>query len=120
MVVLPVQITGAAVTFSLALYLAVALIFCAAPLLDAIERRRRPRLPDISATLECLGIALAIGGFAVGATGLAAVGVVVTVAVAIWNAGRLSEIFDPTVHAAMLVCGLVSLGALAEFHYFTA
>lgn len=120
MTVLPVQIAGAAVTFSLGLYLAVALIFCAAPVLDAIMERRRPALPDLSVMLECLGVALAIAGFAVGATGLAAIGVVVTMVVVARNSGRISEAFDPTVHAAMLVCGLVSLGALAEFHYFMA
>lgn len=120
MTVLPVQIASTTVTFSLGLYLAVAVIFCATPIVDAIMERRRPQLPDLSATLECLGIALAIAGFALDVTGLAAVGVVVTVAVAAWNSGRISEIFDPAVHAVLLVCGLVSLGALAEFHYFTA
>lgn len=120
MTVLPVQVASAAVTFSVGLYLAVALMLVLAPILDAIAARRRPRMPQLWATVEYVGVALAITGFAGNDTGLAAVGVAMTVAVAVtaWNAGRISQVFDPAVHAVLLVCGLVSLGALAEFHYF--
>ncbi len=118
MTVLPVQVASAAVTFSVGLYLAVALMLVLAPILDAIAARRRPRMPQLWATVEYVGVALAITGFAGNDTGLAAVGVAMTVAVTAWNAGRISQVFDPAVHAVLLVCGLVSLGALAEFHYF--
>lgn len=115
---LPIQITGAAVTFSLGLCLAVALILCAAPVLDAVSERRWPGRPDLFAVLECLGVAAAVAGFAVGVIGLAVAGLLMLAISVAWNSGRMPEVFDPTVHAVMLVCGLVSLGALAELHYF--
>lgn len=117
---LPIQITGLAATFSIGLYLAVAMILCAAPVLDAVAERRWPGKPDLVALLECLGVATAVTGFAVGHSGLAAAGLLMAMVSVVRNSGRTSEAFDPAVHAAMLVCGLVSVGALAELRYFAA
>ena len=126
MISLSAKITGLIVTTSMGLFLTAVAILCVVPLVQAIVERQRPRLPDLPAILENLGIALAIGGFAFRATETAAIGVGLALLGAVYGATRhrsrkgardAANGLHPFLQKAMLVCGVVSLGVLGEYYY---
>lgn len=125
MITLSAKITGLIVTASMAMFLTAVAILCVVPLMQAIVERRRPDLPDLPAIFENLGIAVAIGGFAFRATEGAAIGVAMALLGAALGAGRRTRkqsadspgSLHPFLQKAMLVCGVVSLGALGEYYY---
>ncbi|HEM45580.1 MAG TPA: hypothetical protein ENO23_00880, partial [Alphaproteobacteria bacterium] len=75
MIPLSAQLTALIVTISMGFFFAVVSALCVVPLYEALIERRRPNLPNLPATFENLGLALAIGGLTYRATGVAAVGI---------------------------------------------
>jgi hypothetical protein len=125
MINLSVKLTSVIVTTSMGLFLAAVAILCILPLIQASVERRPPELPDLPAVFENLGIALAIGGFTFQVTEAAAVGVTLTLLGAVYGtvrkktgkSGDTVAGLHPILEKAMLVGGVLSLGALGEFYY---
>jgi hypothetical protein len=125
MINLSVKLTSVIVTTSMGLFLAAVAILCILPLIQASVERRPPELPDLPAVFENLGIALAIGGFTFQVTEAAAVGVTLALLGAVYGTvrkktGKRGDTvagLHPILEKAMLVGGVLSLGALGEFYY---
>ncbi len=125
MINLSVKLTSVIVTTSMGLFLTAVAILCILPLIQASVERRPPELPDLPAVFENLGIALAIGGFTFRVTEAAAIGVTLALLGALYgvvrkqkaNNGDSAAKLHPILETAMLVCGVLSLGALGEFYY---
>jgi len=125
MISLSAKITGLIVTTSMGLFLTAVAVLCVLPLIQALVERRRPELPDLPAVLENLGIALAIGGFTFRVSEAAAIGVALALLGAVYGStrktrqktGGAASGLHPVLQKAMLVCGVLSLGALGEYYY---
>lgn len=125
MITLSAKLTSVIVTTSMGLFLTAVAILCILPLIQASVERRPPELPDLPAVFENLGIALAIGGFTFQVTEAAAVGVTLALLGAAYGTVRKQKGkrgdpaagLHPILEKAMLVCGVLSLGALGEFYY---
>jgi hypothetical protein len=130
MITLSAKITGLIVTTSMALFMTAVAILCVIPLIQAIVERRRPQMPNLSAVLENLGVAIAIAGFAFRTTDTAAVGVGLILIGAVYgyrqkkakNAEDEDNKHDlhPLLHKVILVCGVLSVGALGEYYYLVS
>ena len=125
MITLSAKLTSVIVTTSMGLFLTAVAILCILPLIQASVERRPPELPDLPAVFENLGIALAIGGFTFRVTEAAAVGVTLALLGAVYGVVRKQKGkrrdpaagLHPILETAMLVGGVLSLGALGEFYY---
>ncbi len=120
MIPLSAQITAMIVTVSMGLCFSAVAILCVVPIYEAIVERRRPVLPDIPATLENLGIALALGGLTYRETGVAALGLAFAVLGTLLAAGTTSRALPRAFQAPLLICAIVSLGVLGEYFYLTS
>lgn len=128
MIPLSAKITGLIVTTSMGLFLTAVAILFIVPLVQAIVEQRRPDAPDLAAVFENLGIALAIGGFAFRVTEAAAIGVGLALLGAALGYARRHSVaggkagngLHPFLEKAMLVCGVLCLGALGEYYYLAS
>jgi len=125
MISLSAKITGLIVTASMGLFLTAVAVLFIVPIVQAIVERRRPAPPDLAAVFENLGIALAIGGFAFRTSEAAAVGVGLALLGAVFGyarrrseaGGKAGDALHPFLQKAMLVSGVLCLGALGEYYY---
>jgi hypothetical protein len=125
---LSTKITALIVTASMGLFLTAVAILCVLPLIQAAVDGRRPELPDLPAVCENLGIALAIGGFTFQVTEAATVGVALALLGGLYGFTRrtgekaryAATGLHPILEKAMLVCGVLSLGALGELYYLVS
>ena len=128
MISLSAKITGLIVTTSMGLFLTAVAILCVLPIIQASVEGRRPELPNLPAVFENLGIALAIGGFTFQVTEAAAIGVALALLGAVYGftrktGGKTSDAaigLHPILEKAMLVCGVLSVGALGEMYYLVS
>lgn len=130
MITLSAKITGLIVTTSMALFMTAVAILCVIPLIQAIVERQRPQMPNLSAVLENLGIAIAIAGFTFRTTDTAAAGVgMILIGVVYGYRRRKAENAEegdnrphlhPLLHKVILVCGVLSVGALGEYYYLVS
>jgi len=114
---LSAQLTAVVVTFAMALFLSAVVILSVIPVLEALIGRRKITIPDLPATFENLGIALALVGFTARATEVSAIGVGLVFLGACLAARRVRAPLHPVLEKSLLVSGIVSLGVLAEFFY---
>jgi VIT1/CCC1 family predicted Fe2+/Mn2+ transporter len=117
MISLSAKITGLIVTTSMGLFLTAVAILLVIPLIQGIVEGRRPRFPDVPAILENLGVAIAIAGFTFRVTEVSATGVLLMLLGAILGYGKKSDSLHPALRKALLVCGIISVGALGEYYY---
>lgn len=114
---LSTKITAVAVTTSMGLFLAAVAILLVVPLVQAVVEGRRPKLPELPQVLENLGIAVAIGGFTIGVTKVAAAGIAMMLAGAVLGYGRKAEGLHPTLRKMILICGVIGVGTLGEYYW---
>lgn len=117
---LSTKITAIAVTTSMGLFLAAVAILLVVPLVQAAVEGRKPELPGFPEILENLGIAIAIGGFTVGVTKVAATGIVLMLAGAVLGHGKKAEVLHPTLRKMILICGIVGVGTLGEYYWIVS
>lgn len=128
MIALSTKITALIVTTGMGMFFTAVAILCVVPLVQAIVERRRPELPNLPAVFENLGIALAIAGFTFRTTDVAALGVGLTLIGAVYGyRTRKTEKgkdrgndLHPFLHKAILICGVLSVGALGEYYYIVS
>lgn len=118
MIPLSAQLTALIVTISMGFFFAVVSALCVVPLYEALIERRRPNLPNLPATFENLGLALAIGGLTYRATGVAAVGIGLAVLGTLLRVRWRSPGLPRMIETGLMISGLVSLSVIGKFHLF--
>jgi len=117
MITLPVTITAMIVTMSMGMFMSAVVMLCFAPLVQAMMGKRKPELPPFAPILENLGLTVALAGLTFRVTEVAAVGLGLAIAGYIYGRAKATSYTHPVFETVVAVCGVIGVGALAEFYY---
>ncbi len=119
MVNLPTNITSVIVVISVGFYLAVVCYLVVIPIIDAVLSRSWPQHLDLRAACENAGIALAIFGFSIQNTTVAAFGLGMALLGAVLCFGRSPDL-HPVLQLPVAILGILCVGTLGEYLFLVA
>lgn len=117
MITLPVKITGMFVTLSLGMFMTAIVLLCFLPLVQALMERRKPSMPPFPPILENLGLAVALAGLTFRVHEAAAIGLGLAFIGNIYGNSKATRYIHPVIEKTVVICGVIGVGALAEFYY---